>query len=338
MKSRRSRWAPMSEQTTRLRAPSGSDAAAGDTPTPPPRRRRTTLRRIRRNWPMYLFIIPGMLWFGLFAYLPLLGNVVAFQDYSPFLGFQGSPWVGVQNFVALFSDPEFLSALWNTLYLAFLQIVFAFPAPIALALLLNSIISERVRRFIQTVVYLPHFLGWVIVVSIWQQVLSGTGPLSELIQAVGGSPLSIMSDPDLFGVLVTAQVIWKEVGWGTIIFLAAMVSIPDERYEAAAIDGAGTWARIRHVTLPGIASIIVLLLILRLGTVLTVGFEQLLIQQNAVGADAAQVLDTFVYFRGVLGGDWGFATAAGLFKGVVGTVMVIVFNRLAKRFTGSGVI
>lgn len=299
---------------------------------------RNTMRSARKNWQMYVFIVPGMLWFAIFAYLPLAGNIIAFQDYSPFMGFKDSPWVAFQNFENLFSDPEFLKSLWNTLYLALLQIIFAFPAPICLALILNSIISVKIRQFIQTVVYLPHFLGWVIVVSIWQQVLSGTGPLSSITQSIGLGPLSIMSNPDMFGLLVTAQVVWKEVGWGTIIFLAAIISIPEERYEAAAIDGAGAWARTRHVTLPGMVPIIVLLLILRLGTVLTVGFEQLLIQQNAVGADAAQVLDTFVYFRGVLGGDWGFATAAGLFKGVIGTAMVLIFNKLAKRYTGSGVI
>lgn len=293
---------------------------------------------MRRNWRMYVFIVPGMVWFAIFMYLPMAGNIIAFQDYSPFLGFADSPWVGFSNFANLFSDPEFLQSLWNTIYLAFLQIIFAFPAPIALALLLNSILSTQVRRWIQTIVYLPHFLGWVIVVSIWQQVLAGGGPISELIQLVGGRPLSIMSDPQTFGLLVTSQVIWKEIGWGTIIFFAALMSVPEDLYEAAAIDGAGSWRRMWHVSLPGILSIVVLMLILRMGTVLSVGFEQLLIQQKAVGAEAAQVLDTFVYYRGVLGGDWGFATAAGLFKGIVGTLLVIVFNSLAKRYTGSGVI
>lgn len=299
---------------------------------------RPRLRLARRNWRMYAFIVPGMIWFAVFMYLPMAGNVIAFQDYSPFLGFTDSPWVGFSNFVNLFTDPEFLQSLWNTVYLAFLQIAFAFPAPIALALLLNSILSTQVRRWIQTIVYLPHFLGWVVVVSIWQQVLAGAGPISELVQLIGGKPLSIMSDPQTFGLLVTSQVIWKEIGWGTIIFFAALVSVPEELYEAAAIDGANAWRRIWHVSLPGILSIVVLMLILRIGTVLSVGFEQLLIQQKAVGAGAAQVLDTFVYFRGIVAGDWGFATAAGLFKGVVGTVLVIVFNRLAKRYTGSGVI
>ncbi|GAA2760266.1 ABC transporter permease [Actinopolymorpha rutila] len=286
---------------------------------------------------MYVLIAPGLLYFVVFRYLPLLGNIAAWQDYSPFLGFRRSPWVGWANFAQIFSDPELLNALRNTLLLSGLQIVFAFPAPLALALLLNSVISVRVRRWIQTVVYLPHFIGWVIVVSIWNQMLGPTGVLNHVLKLFGLQAADIIGNPDAFAVLVTAQVIWKEVGWGTIIFLAAMLAIPQELYESAALDRAGPWRRIWHVTLPGIASVIILLLILRLGSVLSVGFEQILLQQPAVGADAAQTLDTFVYFRGINGGDWGLATAAGLVKGLVGTVLVLGANRAAKKMGGEGV-
>jgi putative aldouronate transport system permease protein len=200
-----------------------------------------------------------------------------------------------------------------------------------LALLLNSILSGGVRRFVQSVVYLPHFIGWVIVIAIWQEVLGGAGLVSQIMQNNGMGALDIMTNPSTFKALITAQVIWKEIGWGTIIFLAAITQISPQLYEAAVSDGAGPWRRLRHVTLPGMVNIIVLLLILRLGSVLTVGFEQILLQQPAVGADAAQVLDTFVYYRGVLGGDWGLSTAVGLLKGVVGTLLVVGANRLAKR-------
>lgn len=292
-------------------------------------------RIVAARW-MYLFLLPGFLFFVVFKYVPLLGSVIAFQDYSPFQGITGSEWVGWDNFVALLSDHEVAIALRNTVVLSLLQLVFAFPAPIALALLLNSLISDRVKRVVQSIVYLPHFIGWVIVVSLWQQILGGAGMLTELVAALGGPSVNVMSDPSLFPLLITSQVIWKEIGWGTIIFFAAIVRVPAEQYESAAIDGAGPWRRMWHVTLPGISQVIVLLLILRLGTVLTVGFEQILLQQPAVGADAAQVLDTFVYFRGIVGGDWGIATAAGLVKGLIGTVLVIGANRLAKRFGGEG--
>lgn len=292
------------------------------------------VRMLREKW-MYFFLLPGVLYFVLFQYVPLLGNVVAFTDYSPFLGFAASPWVGFQNFIDLFSDAEFVTSLKNTVLISLFQVVFAFPAPIMLALLLDSLLSQRTKRLVQSIVYLPHFFGWVIVISIWQAVFGGVGPMADLLHLLGFGQQNLMANPDTFLGMVTAQVIWKEIGWGTIIFFAAISAIPLDRYEAAAVDGATAWQRMWHITLPGISSVIVLLLILRLGTVLNVGFEQLLLQQQAVGTDAAQVIDTYGYFRGVIGGEWGMATAAGLFKGVIGTILVIGANRIAKR-TGNG--
>jgi putative aldouronate transport system permease protein len=291
---------------------------------------------VRERW-MYLFILPGFGYFVVFRYLPLLGNVAAFQDYSPFLGFAGSPWVGLRNFVALGTDPAALGAIRNTLLFSLLQVVFVFPAPILLALLLNSVLSRRIRAFVQSVVYLPHFLSWVIVVSVWQQVLGGAGLVNHLFGAQGSGGIDIMANPNLFPLLVTAQVAWKDIGWGTVIFLAALGLIDQRLHESAALDGAGPLRRFWHVTLPGLRPVLVLLLVLRLGTVLNTGFEQILLQQHAVGDDAAQVLDTFVYYRGVVGGDWGVATAAGLVKGVVGTVLVVAANKVAVRFGYEGV-
>ncbi|SDT22148.1 carbohydrate ABC transporter membrane protein 1, CUT1 family [Microlunatus soli] len=300
------------------------------------RGRRSLLRRIAYYRWSYLFVLPGAAFFVVFAYIPLAGNVVAFQDYSPFRGVESSPFVGWSNFAAMFTDPEVITALTNTIIISALQILFAFPAPVALALLLNSLLSVRVQRVVQAIVYLPHFISWVVVIAIWQQVLGGAGIINDVLALIGLGPQNVMADPDAFKPLVTAQVIWKEIGWGTIIFFAAISTIPHDRYESAAIDGAGAWRRIWHVTLPGIMPVIVLLLILRLGAVLTVGFEQILLQQDSVGKGAAQVLDTFVYFRGVIGGDWGLAAAAGLFKGAVGTVMVIGANWLSKRLGSEG--
>ena len=286
---------------------------------------------------MYALILPGLVWFVVFQYVPLYGNIAAWQDYSPFLGLDRSLWVGWENFERIFVDPELIRAFWNTLLLSGLQIIFAFPAPLALAILLNSVLSDRVRRGIQMIVYLPHFIGWVIVVSIWNEILGPLGVLNGLLALVGIPPIDIVGNPAAFPALVTIQVIWKEVGWGTIIFLAALLAIPTELYESAAIDRAGPWRRLWHVTLPGLASIIVLLLILRLGSVLSVGFEQILIQQPIYGADASQTLDTFVYFRGINGGDWGLATAAGLVKGVIASALVIGSNWFAKRMGGEGI-
>lgn len=294
-------------------------------------------RRVWRERWMYLLMLPGFAYFVVFEYLPLGGNIAAWQDYSPYLGLDRSLWVGWDNFVRIFEDPELIRAFWNTLLLSSLQIVFAFPAPLLLALMLQSILSDRVRRVVQAIVYLPHFIGWVIVISIWNEILGPLGVLNGVLTGLGLPAADIIGNPAAFPGLVTAQVVWKEVGWGTIIFLAALLNIPSELYEQAAIDRAGPWRRLWHVTLPGLASVIVLLLILRLGSVLSVGFEQILLQQPIYGADAAQTLDTFVYFRGINGGDWGLATAAGLVKGLVASALVIGSNQLAKRLGGEGI-
>ena len=319
--------------------PAGQRTRAEEAPTEPAAVRRPSLRRriLKEKW-TYLFLLPGVLYFVVFHYVPLLGNVVAFQDFSPFRGIFGSDWVGLENFRTIVRDPEVMRALTNTLIIAFLQIVFAFPAPIILALFLNSLVSDRVKRSIQTIVYLPHFISWVVVVSIWQKILGGAGLVSEILERIGVEGVNIMAIPDTFKILVTSQVIWKDVGWGTIIFFAAIVAIPSELYESAATDGASSWRRMWHITLPGMMPVISMLLILNVGTALTVGFVQMLLQQPAVGADAAQVLDTFVYFRGIAGGDWGVATAAGLIKGVIATILVLSANKIAKKLGGEGVI
>ncbi|MFI1965323.1 ABC transporter permease [Streptomyces pathocidini] len=302
------------------------------------RARRTPLRkRLRRDRTLLLLCLPGILYFALFFYLPLLGNVVAFQEYQPFLGFQASPFVGWENFQTLVAEPEFWLAVENTLEIAVLQLVLFFPAPIALALLVNSLIGDNVKRFVQTLVYLPHFLSWVVVVAMFKQVLGGAGTLSSFLNDNGITVGNIMNNPDTFKLLVTSQVIWKDCGYGMIMFLAAMAAINVGLYESAAMDGAGWLRRIWHVTLPGIRPVIVMLLILRLGDILTVGFEQMLLQRDAVGPDASEVMDTYVYFHGVVDGDWGISTAAGLMKGVIGFALILAANKLAHRFGEQGV-
>lgn len=308
------------------------------TPSSPPAGRWQRLRkRLWANRAVYLFMLPGVLWYVVFHYFPLLGNVIAFKDYSVFVGIMESPWVGLENFHKMIGDPNFLRALKNTLIIQGLQLIFAFPAPLLLALLLNSIISTKTKRMIQSIVYLPHFLGWVIVISMWQQVFGGTGFVNQVLMNQGFDRVNIMNNPDNFYGLVVAQSIWKEVGWGTIIFLAALTKIDVQLYEAAVIDGANGFKRMLTITLPGIRSIIVLLLILRLGSMMTVGFEQYFLQRNAVGAGVSEVLDTLVYTRGIGQGDWSFAAAVGLANSVVGAVLIFVSNYLAKKFFDEGI-
>lgn len=293
-------------------------------------------RIVRDRW-MYLFIIPGALFFIIFQYLPLLGNIIAFKDYSPFLGIRESPWIGLANFRRLFTDADFKLALTNTIQIEILQLLFSFPAPLILALVLNSIFSDKIKRTMQSIVYLPYFLSWVVVIALWQQILGGAGVINQLLRNSGFEVINIMNNPTTFKLLVVAESIWKNAGWGTIIFLAALTKIDTELYEAGAVDGAIGWRRLWHITLPSIRSIIVLLLILRLGSALSTGFEQYYLQRGAVGSEASEVLDTFVYFRGIQGGDWGFATAVGLVRGVVGTMLVVGSNWVAKRFGEEGV-
>ena len=301
------------------------------------RKRAGVLTRLRRDKSLVLMTLPAIALLLVFAYVPMLGNIVAFQDYSPFVGIPDSPFVGLDNFARVLGDQGFWLAVTNTLVITAFQLVFFFPIPIVLALLLNSLLSPALRSTIQAIVYLPHFFSWVLVVSVFQQVLGGAGLLSQSLRAQGWQAVDVMTNPDTFLFLITSQAIWKDAGWGIIVFLAALSAIDQEQYEAAAVDGANRWRRIWHVTLPGLRSVVILLLILRLGDALSVGFEQLILQRDAVGAQASEVLDTFVYYTGIRNGDWGYAAAAGLIKGVVSLALILGANKLAHKFGESGV-
>jgi len=314
-----------------------TEATEQPAPVKPETKRQKRWQRFRRDRVLVLLAVPGLLFFVVFHYLPLLGYVVAFQDYQPFLGFTDSPWVGLANFAYVFSDPAFWQALVNTLKITLLQTVLFFPAPIALALLLHSLSGTKFRRFMQSVVYLPHFIGWVIIVSVAQQVLGGTGPVAQIFDALGFGTVDLMHSPGFFPWLVTFQAIWKGAGWGAIIYMAALLSIDQQLYEAAAVDGAGRWRRMWHVTLPGLVPVTLLLLILNLGSILSVGFEQILLQRDNVGAAAGEVLDTYVYFHGVIDGQWGPSAAVGLFKGIIGTVLILSANKTAHLLGQDGI-
>lgn len=299
--------------------------------------------RLRRDAPLLLMTAPAALLLLLFHYLPTSGNLIAFQDYNPFLGdssieaFFQSEWVGLGNFQALFADPAFWDSLRNTLSITIFQLVFFFPLPIVLALLLHGVASPRWRSFIQNVIYLPHFFSWVLVITFFVQMLGGAGLLAQQLRQHGFVPWDLLTNPSTFLLLVTAEAVWKDVGWGSIVFLAALSAIDSSLYEAAAVDGAGRWRRLWHITLPGLRPVIVLLAILRLGDALSVGFEQYLLQRDAVGQQAAEVLDTYVYFHAIVPQQWGVGAAAGLFKSLVGLVLILGANRLAHRLGEAGI-
>ncbi|WHT22779.1 ABC transporter permease subunit [Crossiella sp. CA-258035] len=280
--------------------------------------------------------VPAVLLLLVFNYVPLFGIVTAFQEYDPLAGVWASEWVGFEQFQRLFGDPLFWGALQNTLYLSFVQLALFFPVPIALAMLLNSLLSQRLRNFIQAVVYLPHFFSWVLAVTIFQQMLGGVGALNQFLRGNDIGTWDIMTNPDTFALLVTSQAIWKEAGWGIIVFLAALAAINTDLYEAAAADGASRWRRMWHITLPGLRGVIVLMLVLRLGNALTVGFEQFLVQRDAVGHDAADVLDTFAFYYGIATGNYSYGAAAGLFKSVISLLLIWGANKLAHAFGEDG--
>lgn len=303
-----------------------------------PRRRQGLVQRLRRDHTLLLMCLPGLLALLVFHYAALAGNVIAWKDYKPYIGIFESDWVGWENFrVMTEGDPAFLRAVRNTLVLTVVQTILVFPAPILLALLLNSVMSPRIKRVVQSVLYLPHFLSWVVVVAVFQQVLGGGGLINTWLRQNGHQTLDIIGNPDLFIPLLTSQVMWKDTGWATILFLAALAGIDSSLYEASQVDGASRLRQLWHVTLPGLRGIIILLLILRLGDSLSVGFEQIILQQRAVGLEASEVIDTYVFNHGVVGNAWSEATAVGLVKGVIGTILVLGANKLAHVFGEQGV-
>lgn len=300
-------------------------------------RPRRWIAKLRRDRSLLLLAIPGVAVLVLFQYLPLLGNIIALENYEPYFGIIHSQWSGLANFAVIFDgDPQFVSALENTLIITLLQVVFVFPVPIALAVLLNSLLSERLKKLVQSILYLPHFLSWVVVVAIFQEMLGGSGLLDDWLRSHGHATVSIVGNAGLFKEMLTAQVIWKDTGWATILFLAALAQIDAALYEAASVDGAGRWRQLRHITLPGLRSIVILLFILRLGNILSVGFEQVILQQGPVGVGTSEVLDTYVYHNGILAGQWGVAAAVGLVKGVVGVALVLAANKVAHLFGEQG--
>ncbi|MFJ3717829.1 ABC transporter permease [Streptomyces sp. NPDC090057] len=335
----------MTSTVPRSRAGAGrAPAAPGGATGRRERGGRVSLRtRFRRDRTLILMTLPVLLLLLVFNYVPILGNVVAFQDYDPYLGDNGfvamlqSPGAGLDQFQRVFADSEFWHAVRNTFTLFVLQLVLFFPVPIALALLVNSVVRPRVRAVAQAVMYLPHFFSWVLVVTVFQQIFGGAGVIAQTLREHGHTGFDVMTDPSVFKYLVTAQMVWKDAGWGIIVFLAALAAVPTDLYEAAAMDGAGRWRRMWHITLPALRPVIALLLVLRVGDALTVGFEQFLLQRQAVGPDASEVLDTYVWWNGIRNQDFSYAAAAGLIKGVIGLALVLVANKVAHLMGEQGV-
>jgi putative aldouronate transport system permease protein len=291
-------------------------------------------RRVWFHRYLYLLALPGLLYFIVFAYLPMWGVVIAFKDFRLFQGFANSPWVGLKHFEYFFSSPFFPRLLRNTIIVNGLYLLFVFPAPIVLALLLNELRGSRFKRFVQTASYLPHFVSWIVVGGLLVYMFSQTvGLLNLLLARFDIPPLIVLGNKTAFWPLYVASSIWKDSGWDAIIYLAAISGISAELYEAAMIDGANRFQRVINITLPSIAPVIVVLLILQIGSIMSVNFQQILILQgnDASLYEVSDVIDTWVYRAGFIQAQMSLATAVGLFKGVVGLVLVVFANRFARR-------
>ena len=292
---------------------------------------------VQHKW-FYVLFLPGFLYFILFKYVPMGGLVIAFKDYSPFRGVWDSPWIGFQQFQRFFSTADFPRLLRNTLGISLLQLVLYFPAPIILSLFLNEVRHNGYKRVVQTLVYVPHFVSWVIVASLTYQLFNTSdGIINLIIQNITGSTVDLLSKGNYFWGLIVGQDIWRETGYGTIIFLAALAGVDQEMYEAARVDGAGRWRLMWHITLPAIRGTIIMMLILRVGGLLNTGYEQIFLMKNDLNTAYADVFDTYIYTRGIKQGQYSFSSAAGMFKSVVGMILVLGSNKIAKIFGESGI-
>lgn len=317
-------------------------AGTGDGPEPvvertgpPVRRTNTWARALRKDWQLYSLVVLPVLFLLIFRYLPMIGNIIAFRRYLPGGNLFGEEWVGLTYFELFLDDPGFWRAFTNTLILGALTLLFLFPLPIVLALLLNEVRTRYLKRFVQTISYMPHFLSIVVVAGIIFQTLSVDGIVNQALEAVGGSPVSFLQEPGWFRTIYISSEAWQTVGWGTILYLAALTTIDPDLYEAARIDGASRWQQTWHVTLPGIRPTIVTLLVLNTGTFMAVGFEKILLIYNPLTYETGDVIATYVYRMGVQNGLFSYATAIGMFEAVIGLVLVYSVNLISRRTVGT---
>lgn len=293
------------------------------------------MKKLKREWPYHLMLLPAVVIVFIFSYIPMFGISIAFLDYKPALGFAKATFVGWDNFKTLFSNPNFGQAMENTIIIAGIKLILSLIVPLALALLLNEIRVSWYKRFTQTIVYLPYFISWVLMAGIIIDIFSPTGGIvNKALGLFGIEPIYFLGDNKWSRFTIILTEIWKNTGWGTIIYMAALTGIDLNLYEAAIIDGAGRWKQMLHVTLPGILPTIVLVGTLSLANVLNAGFDQIYNLMNGVTMESLDIIDTLVYRLGLGNGQFSISTAAGLFKSVISSIFIILSYRLADKFTG----
>jgi putative aldouronate transport system permease protein len=293
---------------------------------------RTTLRR---DWQLYSLLVLPLLFLLVFKYLPMFGNIIAFRRFRPGGSIFGDEWVGLKYFEMFINDGKFWQVFQNTVILGGLTLLIVFPMPIILALLLNELRSPKFKKLVQTVSYLPHFMSIVIVAGMIFQLFSMQGTINQIVEAVGGDPVSFMQRPDWFRTIYIGSEAWQTVGWGTILYLAALTQIDASLYEAARIDGANRWKQTWHVTLPGIRGTMVTLLILNIGSFMAVGFEKVLLLYNPLTYPTADVISTYLYRIGIVSSNFSYATAIGLFESLIGLTLILSANAISRRLVGT---
>ena len=287
---------------------------------------------------MYLMLVPAAVYYITFHYAPMYGATIAFRRFNPMLGIMRSSWVGLEHFKLLFSLDKFYSVFWNTVRISFIRIIFGFPVPLIVALMLNELRSNALKRTIQTAIYIPHFISWVVLGGIMVNLLSTqTGLVNQAIRTFGFQPIPFLTSERFFVPTLVVSMIWKTFGWNTIIYLAALAGIDPQLYEAATVDGAGRWRQLFNITLPCIKSTIIVLLILRIGGIMHAGFEQIFILYHPGVYRVADILDTYVFRIGLSEGRFELASAVGLFRSVVNFVMIVIANKLARSWGEQGV-
>lgn len=294
------------------------------------------LKKILSNYQLYLFLLPALIYFIVFHYVPMYGVLIAFKDFVATKGIMGSPWVGFKHFERFFDSYQFWGLIKNTLGLSVTQLIVGFPLPIFLALMLNQIRSEKYKRFVQTVVYAPHFISIVVLAGMIYVFFSNNGLINNLIVIFGGDPISFMAKPEWFKPLYIASGVWQETGWAAIIYLAALAGVSPELHEAAVMDGANKWQRIFHVDIPAIMPTAVILLILSVGNIMNIGFEKAYLLQTPMNQPAAEIIPTYVYKMGLQQAQYSFAAAVGLFNSVINLVLLVAVNKFAKKLSGTG--
>lgn len=301
-----------------------------------------TWNKARTYWQLYLFLIPAILYFAVFRYVPMAGLQMAFRDYNPVGGIWGSPWVGWKHFIRFFESPDCFRVIGNTLKISIANLVCGFPIPIILALLLNQTRNQRFKKIVQTTIYAPHFISAVIIVGMLNLFLSpSTGLVNKLTEKMGGDPVMFMGSAALFPVVFILSEIWKNMGYNSIVYIAALSSVSPELHESAIVDGATMWQRIRYIDLPSILPTIVILLIMNSGGILTVGYEKIFLMQNSLNIEASEVISTYVYkqaFGSVGLPNFSYAAAIGMFESVVSLIMLVLVNQIAKKYSETSLV